>query len=603
MGVALVNHQGRLCWVNDSFVRLAGQEQRALLGRKPDPEWPLRVFPRRAYRVCVWVGRDSYRSFFENAVEGIFQTTRDGRYLRANPALARIYGYDSPAELVADLTDIGLQLYVDPHRRAEFVHLLQQQDAVCDFEAEIYRKDGSRIWIAENARAVRDEQGRLLYYEGTVEDITRRKQAEEQLLRYAFYDPLTGLPNRVLCWERLREWLAQGRSFTLLFLDLDRFKLVNDTLGHRVGDELLVQVGQRLQAWLTPADLVARWSGDEFLILLARGIPAAQEWAEQVLADLEQPFLIQEQEVVVAASLGMVASAGYSEPEALLQDADAAMYQAKLRGKAQWAVFDTQMRTQMAGRFQLELDLRRVIERQELVLYYQPIFALATGRVVGWEALVRWQHPERGLIAPGEFVPLAEEIGLILPLGQWILETATRQLRSWQQQGLCDEQMYVSVNLSGRQVAHSRLLHWVATALENSRLPPRCLRLEITENAINERMGRLICHLTTLSEWGIGLSLDDFGTGYSSLSRLHRFPIDTIKIDRSFVHTLGQPGAGANLVQGIVTLAASLAMQVVAEGIETPVQLWELKNMGVSYGQGFLLAKPAPEPVISLGLG
>ncbi|APB32360.1 PAS fold family [Gloeomargarita lithophora Alchichica-D10] len=600
VGLALVNHQGRIGWANDYFCTLSGYDRLALSGMKPKEEWPLRTVPWGSYRACVWAGGDGYRSFFENAIEGIFQTTVDGRYLRVNPALARIYGYHSPAELVVNLTNIAQQLYVDSQRRAEFVRLLQQQDQVCDFEAEIYRKDGSRIWIAENARAVRDGQGRLLYYEGTVEDITRRKQAEDQLLRHAFYDPLTGLANRALCLERLREWLAQERYFTLLFLDLDRFKLVNDTLGHTVGDELLVQVGQRLQAWLTPADLVARWAGDEFVILLGTGVPAAQQWAEQVLSYLTQPLTIREQEVVVAASIGMVASQGYTQPETLLRDADTAMYQAKLRGKAQWALFDTQMRAQIAGRLQLELDLRRVIERQELVLHYQPIVALATERVVGWEALVRWQHPQRGLISPGEFIPLAEEIGFTLVLGQWVLQTATGQLRHWQQQGLCDDQVYMSVNLSGRQVAHSRLVAWVQTALQESGLLPRCLRLEVTENSISEGVERVVSHLTTLGALGVGLSIDDFGTGYSSLSRLHQFPMDMLKIDRSFICSLGQPGPATNLVQGIVTLAASLEMQVVAEGIETPAQLWELKNMGVTYGQGFLLAKPCPDPWLSV---
>ncbi|MEN9216983.1 MAG: GGDEF domain-containing phosphodiesterase, partial [Gloeomargarita sp. HHBFW_bins_162] len=321
---------------------------------------------------------------------------------------------------------------------------------------------------------------------------------------------------------------------------------------------------------------------------------------EQVLAYLAQPLTIREQEMVVSASIGIVASAGYTEPEALLRDADAAMYQAKLRGKAQWVLFDAQMRAQVAGPLQLEWDLRRVIERQELVLYYQPIVVLATGRVVGWEALVRWHHPQRGLISPAEFIPLAEESGFILPLGQWVLATATAQLRTWQQRGWCEEQVYVSVNLSGRQVAHSCLVEWVETALTKSGLPPRCLCLEVTESAIREGMERVLRNLTTLSELGVGLSIDDFGTGYSSLSRLHQLPMDTLKIDRSFVQSLGQPGSATNLVQGIVTLAASLGMEVVAEGIETSAQLWELKDMGVTYGQGFLFAKPGPDSVMPL---
>ncbi len=550
-----------------------------------------------------------YRSIFENAVEGIFQTSPTGRYLTANPSLARIYGFGSPDELLASYYDIGHQLYVNSRKRFEFIEEMKMAGQVSNFEAQIKRKDGEVIWISENAREVRDEDGILLYYEGTVEDVTARKNAQDQLFHDAFHDRLTGLANRTLFSSRMTQAFSRLKRhpdapFAVLFLDFDRFKNINDSLGHLAGDELLVSIAHRLEEYLRPGDTVSRLGGDEFAILIeeVRDQSDAIHVAERVQSAMARPFTLGGQEVFSSASIGIaIAHADYDNPDDLLRDADMAMYRAKAQGKARFALFDSGMHTRAVALLQLETDLRWAIERREFELHYQPIVSLGTGRITGFEALVRWRHPERGLVSPGEFIPVAEETGWIVPIGAWVLETACEQLARWQAELQFAPALTMSVNLSGKQFSQLDLIPFIHRQLQRWDIAPENLRLEITESAIMENAESVIGRLHTLRELGVKLALDDFGTGYSSLSYLHRFPLDTLKIDRSFVMSMQDGGENREIVRTIVALGLALNLDVIAEGIEEETQLRDLRELGCKGGQGYFFSRPlSPDAALEL---
>lgn len=559
------------------------------------------------------VTQEKYRGIFENAIEGIFQTTPQGRYLSANPALAKIYGYDSPEELIARVTDVENQLYVDPNRRQEFVRLLTENDEVSNFERQAYCQDGSIIWVSENCRAVRDREGNLLYYEGTIENISKRKEAEERLLQHVFCDSLTGLLNRAAFLEKLHESLMNFELkptalFAVLFIDLDRFKVINDSLGHQVGDKLLIEFSCRLKNCIQEMDTLARLSGDEFAVLLEelQDMTEAIEIAESIQTALTLPFDLQQQEVFTSASIGIafnqaISEQVYNSPEHLLRDASTAMYHAKKSGKACHKVFDSTMQTNFLNRLQLETDLRRAIEREELRLHYQLIVSLLTGQISGFEALVRWQHPRLGLVSPVKFIPLAEETGLIAAIGDWVLREACEQMQLWQAEGLVSNTATMSVNVAGRQFGQLNLVNQVQKILEETGLDASNLRLEVTEGAIMDTVESVRIQLDQLRDLGVQLSIDDFGTGYSSLSRLQTFPIDTLKIDRSFVSELRNYGENMEVVQTIINLALHLGMSAIAEGIETTEQVAILRNLGCHYGQGYLFSKPLnSEDIVNL---
>ena len=719
-----------------------------------------------------------YRSMFENAVEGIFQSSPEGQYLIANPMLAQIYGYDSVEELMARLTDIDHQLYVDPQRRQDFIGAMADTGSVIGFESEVYRKDGQVIWISESARAIYNDQGRIIGYEGTVEDITERKRGEAELLRrdrllqgvaqashrllaatqldavisevlailgepantdrayiyehhpqsetgavamsmryewtrpgvsptitqshwqdqsyealglqrwyeaflanqpvrsltrhlplheqellrrddilsilmvpifidqdlwgyigfdaclsewkwstsdesilvavaaslggllkrqqteqemyyQAYHDTLTGLPNRTFFNQHLPEALNQARTrgqmLAVVFLDLDRFKTINDTLSHAVGDLLLQQVTQRIAKSLRTGDIVSRWGGDEFTLILPN-ITSPEDCAkvaQRIAQQLTEPFLLNGHELYITTSIGIALYPhDGDEMSVLLQNADAAMYRAKEQGRNTYQFYTQSLSTEVSQRLQLESYLHHALPRQELRLYYQPQVDLVTGTVVQMEALMRWHHPKLGLVSPPAFIPLAEETGLIIPLGAWVLRTACAQVMTWRQQ--IGHPIRIAVNLSARQLQHPDLVAFVAVVLQETGLPPQDLELEITETVAMTDIESSIHRLLALRRLGVRISMDDFGTGYSCLSYLKQLPLNGLKIDRAFVKDLPTNAADQAMVQAITAMAKGLGLSVVAEGVETLEQMTYLRRYHCLAMQGYLLGKALP---------
>ncbi|HEV7586633.1 MAG TPA: EAL domain-containing protein [Longimicrobium sp.] len=434
------------------------------------------------------------------------------------------------------------------------------------------------------------------------EEVTERKQVEERLLHDAVHDALTGLANRHLFMQRLGESLFRfnqgGGQFAVLFLDLDRFKVVNDSLGHHVGDELLVAVARRLQESVRAGDTVARFGGDEFAILLREleDTTDATAIATRVADAVAAPVNLSGYEVFTSVSIGIaLASNGYERPEYLLRGADMAMYQAKGNAGLAWEVFDRGMHARALTRLQMETDLRRALQREEFRLHYQPIISLSTGRIAGVEALARWEHPDRGLVEPADFIAMAEETGSIVPLGEWVVREACRQLAEWRAE--LGVEIAVSVNLSARQIAQPGLVEVVRAALAAAGLEPAELKLEITESALLETAAAESV-LAELSVLGVEMHLDDFGTGYSSLSALHRLPMRALKVDRAFVSRMEAGNASSQLVRTIALMARGMELTVIAEGVETAAQLAEVREIGCDYAQGYLISRPLPAEAI-----
>jgi diguanylate cyclase (GGDEF)-like protein len=455
---------------------------------------------------------------------------------------------------------------------------------------------------------LRDATGVLSGTIGVALDVTARRQAEEHLRHAALHDPLTDLPNRALFLERLEGLLDRARRdprqrFAVLLMDLDRFKTITDSLGHLVGDRLLVAIARRLEACLRPGEILVRFGGDEFTLLVEdiEDARRATKLAERIHAALGAAFVVDGHEVVMSASIGIVlGGAGHVRPEALLRDADTAMYRAKALGRGRHQFFDETMHREAVDILNLEMEMRRGLARGEFRVYYQPIVSIATGHVRAVEALLRWQHPERGLLLPESFIPLSEENGLILPLGSWVLRESCRQLGAWDLDG-AERPLGLTVNLSPRQLSKRDFLDEVSRTVEESGVQSRRLTLEITESVIMDDAVRAAGILTRMRDREMEISIDDFGKGHSSLSQLHQMPFDILKIDRSFVSAMGLREGNREIVRTIVELGHNLDMRVVAEGVETPEQLAVLRGMGCDDAQGYLFSPPVPpESVMSL---
>jgi diguanylate cyclase (GGDEF)-like protein/PAS domain S-box-containing protein len=486
--------------------------------------------------------------------------------------------------------------------QADITAHLQGRTPALENEHRVLLKDGSYRWVLARGVAVLDAGGRPRRLAGTLSDITTRKKAEELLRYQVVHDVLTGLPNRGAFLERLERSVARCRfnpdyRFAVFFLDLDRFKLVNDSLGHHSGDQLLVAVARRLVGCLRPGDMVAHAGGDEFTLLVDH-IEApldASYVALRIQKSLSTPFTLAGQDVFVTASMGIALSGSYDRSGDMLRDADTAMYRAKARANGSYELFDREMQAHSLSRLQLETDLRRALDREEFRLHYQPIVSLQSGLITGFEALLRWQHPDRGLLYPGAFLAVAEETGLILGISEWVMRQCCAQGLAWKRRFPSFEPaMTMSMNLSSQSFARSDVERLVGEALSGSGLDGRDLALEITESVFMEDLDSVVAVLLALKAREVEFHIDDFGTGYSSLSYLHRLPTEVLKIDRSFVGRMGQAGDDGVIVRTIVELAHNLGRRVIAEGVETAEQLARLRALGCEHAQGFYFARPLP---------
>ncbi len=593
---AYVTKQGRYIPVDfsGSFIHNAAGEVQGIVCVAQD------IAVRKRAEIALKVSEARNQAFLKAIPDSMFRISRNGNYLDYRAAKG-----EDETLLPADL--IGKSIYeVLPLDLAQqWIYYIKRALDNDDIQVFEYQLNTNQTPSYHEARIVVSNTHEVL---AVVRNITDRKQAEAQLLHDAFHDILTGLANRTLFMNRLGHVveLAKHREdyqFAVLFLDLDRFKMVNDSLGHMMGDQLLVAIARRLEACLRAGDTLARLGGDEFAILLENlfEIEDALEVGDRIHASLAQSFNLNGHEIFTGASIGITLSTNrYDNPEDLLRDADTAMYRAKAAGTGRSQVFDRSMHLRAVTLLQIESDLRRAIERQEFQIYYQPIVSLSNCKIAGFEALIRWQHPELGLIPPDEFIPIAEDTGLIIPIGHWVLKESCAQMRQWHDLFPAHPPLTISVNLSGRQFLQPNLVGQIQEVLQQTQLDPHCLKLEITESVMMESAGVASAMMKQLQELGIRLSIDDFGTGYSSLAYLHSLPIDTLKIDRSFISSLDSDIEKMEIIQTIVKLAWNLGLDIVAEGVENKKQLAQLRALKCESGQGYLFARPMDKAAVEV---
>ena len=553
----------------------------------------------RRHAEALEESEERFRIAFGHAPIGMALVSPEGNLMQVNRSLCEIVGYSETELLTMKFQDLS-----EPEDLPQVMLQLSKvmKGQLTGWQGDqVYRHKGGRdVKIALNvsrARSLCTESSHFIFQ---IQDITARKVAEERLLHDAFHDALTGLPNRALFTDHLR--MAVNRTkrnpnymFTVLFLDLDRFKVVNDSLGHQIGDQLLIEIARRLEKCLRPGDTVARLGGDEFTILLEdlQNEDEARQVADRIQDELKKPFQLGDQQVFTSVSIGISPSTiGYDKPEDVLRDADTAMYSAKSLGGTRHEVFDRDMHVHAVELMQTQTDLRRALDRNEFLLYYQPIVSLETFTISGFEVLVRWDHPERGLVPPDQFIPLTEEMGLIVPVGNWVLTQACRQLKRWQERFADGHPLSMSVNVSVKQLMQPDLPKEIQRVLNETGLAADSLQLEITEGIFMHDDDKVRKTLNELREIGVGLSIDDFGTGYSSLSRLHSLPISSLKIDRSFVSRWDVNNEKREIIRTILSLASNLGLEVIAEGVETVEQLAQLRSLGCEKAQGYFFSPP-----------
>ena len=591
----MIAADGSVVWLRDIVhVAVEGDVPTQLFGVMVD------ITERKEAEEALKESEQRFRRSFEDAAIGMALVATDGQWLRVNRSLCELVGYPEKDLLNKTFQDITHPDDLDTDL-GYVQRMLAGEIETYQMEKRYIHKEGHVVWILLSVSLVHDEEGVPLYFVSQMQDITERKRLEDELRHHAFHDLLTDLPNRQLFVDRLGHTLQRikrrrGQEVAILFMDLDNFKAVNDSLGHEVGDRLLVEVVERIKNSLRREDTLARFGGDEFTILI-EGLESPEEAvrvAERIGKEFSEPFLLNSRELYVRVSIGIaIGDATTKDPQNLMRDADTAMYRAKHEG-AQYKVFDEAMHGWAVSRLELESDLRRALEREEFVVHYQPIVNLQSGGLWGLEALVRWHHPERGLLEPDEFVLVAEESGLVVAMDEMVLKKACRRAVEWQRKLPHTPPLAISVNLSGRQLRRPDLHEVIQQALEESGLSPSSLGLDITETVYISALDMDTNVFDRLKALGVRISLDDFGTGYSSLSYIKGLPADILKIDKSFTRGLGIDVEDTAITQTIVDLTHILGMEVVAEGVEVEEQETLLKEMGCDFAQGYYFSKPLP---------